>query len=114
MLEHDAVRQPVGHIAADTRDSEPVDGAARRVSDPSCGGGASVVLVSGDVVPGEVVPGEVVPVLPRIVVVVTPTELVGAAVVGAAVVGVPGADVVVVPFDVLRAMNVKASASVSV
>lgn len=128
MLEHDAVRHPVGHIDADTRDSEPVEGAARSVSEPSVGGGASVVVdesalvtgavvegdvVAGDVVAGDVVTGDVVPEPEpeRAVVVVAPADVVGAAVVGAAVVAT---DVVVVPVEGLRAMNVNASASVSV
>jgi len=115
LLEHEAVRHPAGHEAADTRDSEPVLGTARSLSDPSVGGTATVVVVAatgdvvagdvvaGDVVAGDVPPGAVVPVA-RVVVVVAPT----------AVVLVVFAVVVVVVVDVLRAMKVKASASVSV
>lgn len=115
LLEHDAVRHPAGHVAADIRASEPVLGTARSFSDPSVGGTATVVVaaigdvvagdvVTGDVVAGDVPPGAVVPVA-RVVVVVTPT---------AVVVVVFAVVVVVVLVDVLRAMKVKASASVSV
>lgn len=107
LLEHDAVRHPVGQAAADTRASEPVLGAARSFSDPSVGGAETVVVVGaiGIVVAGDVAPGAVVPVA-RVVVVVAPT---------AVVLGVLGMlVVVVVVVDVLRAAKVKASASVSV
>jgi len=87
-------------------------GAARSFSEPSVGGTATVVVVAatgdvvtGDVVTGDVVTGDVVVPVARVVVVVAPTAVV--LVVFAAV-------VVVVVVDVLPAMKVKASASVSV